>query len=101
MAEEKDYSSKWIVSEMHALGAGWYVQVGIIEDSQGKRKVRVARGRANPQGGITQSQKINIKPKEWPWLREQLDRFIAQMQQDAAQDAAAQEDAPGEAGPAK
>jgi hypothetical protein len=93
MAEEKDYSSKWIVSEMHALGAGWYVQVGIIEDSQGKRKVRVARGRANPQGGIIQSQKINLKPKEWPWLREQLDRFIAQMQQDAAQDA----DAPGEA----
>jgi len=84
MSEEKDYSSKWIASEMHALGAGWYVQVGIIEDSRGTRKVRVARGRANPQGGIIQSQKINLKPKEWPWLREQLDRFIAQMQQDEA-----------------
>lgn len=84
MAEEKDYSSKWIVSEIHSLGAGWYVQVGIIEDSQGKRKVRVARGKANPQGGITQQQKFNLKPKEWPWLREQLDRFIAQMQQEEA-----------------
>lgn len=80
MSEEKDYSSKWIDSETRALGGGWYVQVGIIEDARGDRKVRVARGRANPQGGIVQSQKINLKPKEWPWLREQVDRFIAQMQ---------------------
>ena len=82
--EKKDYSSKWIVaSEPYALGAGWYVQVGIIEDAQGGRKVRVARGRANPQGGIIQSQKINLKAKEWPWLREQIDKHVAQLAQDA------------------
>jgi hypothetical protein len=82
MADEKvkDYSSKWIAaSEPLALGAGWYVQVGIIEDSQGGRKVRVARGRASPQGGIVQSQKINLKAKEWPWLREQIDKYVAQL----------------------
>ncbi len=84
MAEEKekDYSSKWIVSsEPHPLGAGWYIQVGIIEDSQGGRKVRVARGRATPQGGIIQSQKINLKAKEWPWLREQIDKYVAELSQ--------------------
>jgi hypothetical protein len=80
--KEKDYSSKWIAtSEPYALGAGWYVQVGIIEDAQGGRKVRVARGRANPQGGIIQSQKINLKAKEWPWLREQIDRYVTQLAQ--------------------
>jgi len=81
--KEKDYSSKWIVSsEPHALGGGWYVQVGIIEDSQGGRKVRVARGRANPQGGIVQAQKINLKAKEWPWLREQIEKYMAQLVED-------------------
>ena len=81
--KEKDYSSKWIVSsEPYALGGGWYVQVGIIEDSQGGRKVRVARGRANPQGGITQAQKINLKAKEWPWLREQIEKYVAQLVED-------------------
>ncbi len=93
MTNDKDHSSTWIISETRPLGAGWYVQVGIIQDSQGKRKVRVARGRANLQGGITQSQKINIKPKEWPWLREQLDRFIVQLQQEesAEEDSASTE----------
>ncbi len=82
--KEKDYSSKWIAaSEPFALGAGWYVQVGIIEDSQGGRKVRVARGRANPQGGITQSQKFNLKAKEWPWIREQIEKYLAQLAQGA------------------
>jgi hypothetical protein len=80
--KEKDYSSKWIAAaEPFALGAGWYVQVGIIEDSQGGRKVRVARGRANPQGGITQSQKFNLKAKEWPWIREQIEKYLAQLAQ--------------------
>ena len=82
MAEDKgkDYSSKWIAaSEPHPLGAGWYVQVGIIEDVQGGRKVRVARGRASPQGGITQSQKFNLKAKEWPWIREQIEKYLAQL----------------------
>ena len=83
--KEKDYSTKWIsASEPHALGAGWYVQVGIVEDAQGARKVRVARGRANPQGGIVQSQKINLKAKEWPWLREQIDKFVAELSRDPA-----------------
>jgi hypothetical protein len=80
--KEKDYSSKWIAaSEPHSLGAGWYVQVGIVEDAQGGRKVRVARGRANPQGGITQSQKFNLKAKEWPWIREQIEKYLAQLAQ--------------------
>ena len=78
--KEKDYASKWLAaSEPHPLGAGWYVQVGIIEDAQGGRKVRVARGRANPQGGITQSQKFNLKAKEWPWIREQIEKFLAHL----------------------
>ena len=76
----KDFSTTWVTSELHALGAGWYVQVGIVEDADGKRKVRVARGRANPNGGIIQSQKINIKAKEWPWIREQINRYIEQLQ---------------------
>jgi hypothetical protein len=78
--KEKDYSSKWLAaSEPYPLGAGWYVQVGIIEDAQGGRKVRVARGRANLQGGITQSQKFNLKAKEWPWIREQSEKHLAQL----------------------
>lgn len=80
--KEKDYGSKWIAaSEPHALGAGWYVQVGIIEDSQGGRKVRVARGKASPQGGITQQQRFNLKAKEWPWIREQIEKYLTQMAQ--------------------
>jgi hypothetical protein len=86
MPEEKDYSSKWVASETRALGAGWYVQVGIIEDSQGKRKVRVARGKAKPEGGITQAQKFNIKAKEWPWVREQIEKYLAQMAEEPAAD---------------
>jgi hypothetical protein len=78
--KEKDYSTKWLaVSEPHPLGAGWYVQVGIIEDPQGGRKVRVARGKASPQGGITQQQRFNLKAKEWPWIREQIEKYLAQL----------------------
>ena len=80
--KEKDYSSKWLsASEPHPLGAGWYVQVGIIEDSQGGRKVRVARGKASVQGGITQSQKFNLKAKEWPWIKEQVEKYLAELAQ--------------------
>jgi len=82
--KEKDYSSKWIAtSEPHPLGGGWYVQVGIIEDSQGGRKVRVARGKPSIQGGITQSQKFNLKAKEWPWIREQIEKYLAQLAQES------------------
>ncbi len=82
MAEDKksEWASEWIASEAKAIGGGWAMQVGIIRDAQGKHKLRVIRGKVQLQGGISQAQKFNLNPKDWPWLREQLDKYVAQMQ---------------------
>jgi hypothetical protein len=68
--------------------------VGIIEQG-GRRRVRVAKGKAKVADAgelpISQQSKFNLKPADWKPLRDAVDRYIAQLEAETAQDSDKQE----------
>ncbi len=84
MSEESErYEAKWETWTLIPAGAGWMFAVGII-DQGGRRRVRVAKGKAKVADAgelpITQQAKFNLKPADWKPLREAIDRYIAQLE---------------------
>ena len=75
-----EYASTWISWTAIPVGAGWAIAVGIIEDSKGKRKVRVAKGKFKATGNgefpISQAQKFNMKPSDWPQVKAAVDEYM-------------------------
>lgn len=85
-----DYASEWQEWTIVPVGAGWAFAVGVIKQSGGQIKVRVAKGKmkaaASGELPITQAQKFNLKRSDWegkgegqPGLRELIDRYVAQL----------------------
>ncbi|MBN1582413.1 MAG: hypothetical protein JXA89_17025 [Anaerolineae bacterium] len=89
MSEEEtsQYAAKWDTWTLIPAGAGWMFAVGII-DQGGRRRVRVAKGKAKVADAgelpITQQAKFNLKPADWKNLREAIDRYITQLETEAA-----------------
>ena len=82
----KQYAAKWETWTLIPAGAGWMFAVGIIEQS-GRRRVRVAKGKAKvSEAGelpIVQQSKFNLKPADWKPLRKAIDRYIVQLESEA------------------
>lgn len=80
----KQYAARWIDWVTMPVGAGWAFAVGIIEQGRGGRfRVRVAKGKIKAvKAGelpITQQAKFNLKPSDWPALRDAIDLYIARL----------------------
>jgi hypothetical protein len=86
--DAKKFAAQWETWTLIPAGAGWMFAVGIIEQS-GRRRVRVAKGKAKVadagQLPITQQSKFNLKPADWKPLRDAIDRYIAQLESETAQ----------------
>jgi hypothetical protein len=85
LAEAKDFTSSWVEFDMIQVKGGYAYQIGIIEDNMTHtRKVRVAKGRLTilPDGraAVKQAQKLNLKPKEWPELRQAIEKYLEKLQ---------------------
>jgi protein involved in polysaccharide export with SLBB domain len=85
LAETRDFSSTWIEFDMIQVGGGYAYQIGIIEDNTTHaRKVRVAKGRLTvlPDGraAVKQAQKLNLKSKEWPQVRQAIEKYLEKLQ---------------------
>ncbi len=84
----KRFAAQWETWTMIPAGAGWMFAVGIIEQS-GRRRVRVAKGKAKVadagQLPISQQAKFNLKPADWKHLRDAIDRYITQLETETAQ----------------
>ena len=70
---------------MIQVKGGFAYQIGIIEDNTTHvRKVRVAKGRLTvmPDGraAVKQAQRLNLKPKEWPELRQAIEKYLEKLQ---------------------
>jgi hypothetical protein len=90
--KDKDFAAKWETWTLIPAGAGWMFAVGIIEQS-GRRRVRVAKGKVKVADAgelpISQQAKFNLKPADWQPLRDAIDRYIAQLESETAQDSEA------------
>ena len=86
--DAKDFAAQWETWTLIPAGAGWMFAVGIIEQS-GRRRVRVAKGKAKVADAgelpISQQAKFNLKPADWKPLRDAIDRYIAQLESETAQ----------------
>jgi hypothetical protein len=85
MAESRDFSTTWVEFELIQVGGGYAYQIGIIEDKATQaRKVRVAKGRIIAQedgrAAVKQAQKLNLKSKEWPKVREAIEKYLGKLQ---------------------
>jgi hypothetical protein len=85
LAETRDFTSTWVEFDMIQVGAGYAYQVGIIEDNTTHtRKVRVAKGRltVQPDGraAVKQAQRLNLKSREWPQLRQAIEKYLEKLQ---------------------
>ncbi len=81
MSEERKYGTRWVEEETRRAGGGWYYRVGIVEDDRGHLRVRVVKGPVRPGGEIAQVQRVNLRPKDWPWLRETVERMLETLQE--------------------
>jgi hypothetical protein len=74
---------KWETWTLIPAGAGWMFAVGIV-NQDGRRRVRIAKGKLKvAEAGelpIAQQAKLNLKPSDWPPLRDAVDRYVAQLQ---------------------
>jgi hypothetical protein len=89
MREEKSqYAAKWETWTLIPAGAGWMFAVGIIDTGGGRRRVRVAKGKTRVADAgelpITQASKFNLKPADWKNLRDAVDRYVIQLEAEAA-----------------
>ncbi len=82
MNNDKEYKTQWIEEEVRHAGGAWYWRVGIVEDDNGRRRVRIAKGPIRPGGKIAQSQHVNLRPKDWAWLRETVEKMLAILQEE-------------------
>ncbi len=85
MAETRDFTSTWIEFDMIQVGGGFAYQIGIIEDNTTHaRKLRLAKGRLTvlPDGraGVKQAQRLNLKSKEWPQVRQAIEKYLERLQ---------------------
>lgn len=78
-------STKWETWTLIPAGAGWMFAVGIVEQD-GRRRVRIAKGKQKVADAgelpIAQQARLNLKPSDWKHLRDAIDRYIAQLQED-------------------
>ena len=92
--DAKRFAAQWETWTLIPAGAGWMFAVGIIEQG-GRRRVRVAKGKAKVADAgelpISQQSKFNLKPADWKPLRDAIDRYIAQLKAETAQDPDKQE----------
>jgi protein involved in polysaccharide export with SLBB domain len=84
LAETRDFATTWVEFDMIQIGGGYAYQIGIIEDNTTHaRKVRVAKGRLTvlPDGraAVKQAQKLNLKSKEWPQLRQAIEKYLEKL----------------------
>jgi len=92
--DAKRFAAQWETWTLIPAGAGWMFAVGIIEQS-GRRRVRVAKGKAKVADAgelpISQQAKFNLKPADWKPLRDAIDRYIAQLESETGSDSSKQE----------
>jgi len=74
-------SIRWIARAIQYAGDAWYWKIGIVEDDSDHRWVRIEKNSIRPGGEIAQSQRVNLRPKDWPWLRETIERMLATLQE--------------------
>lgn len=78
---ERDFSSTWVDSQIVMLGMGWAFQVGVIRDSDGTLKIRIAKGQLKDPTTVSQRQKFNIKRrKEWEQIKPLVDEYLAKLE---------------------
>jgi hypothetical protein len=98
MAQKFDrFGSRWEGYDLIKLGGFWAIAVGIVTDSTGIRKVRIAKGKVkgkvyrdeqrqiqyeldDPEDPITQVNRINVKNEsEWHRIKELVDKWIRKL----------------------
>jgi|GEM_PF-4589966 len=81
---ERDFSSTWIDSQIVMLGMGWAYQIGVIRDSDGTLKIRIAKGQLKDPTTVSQRQKFNIKRrKEWEQIKPLVEEYLTKLESDA------------------
>jgi len=82
----KDYGTTWETCHLITLGGNWAFAVGIVEDSRGTKKVRIAKGRLKENDReepgdcpISQVNKLNLKVKDWARVRALIDDAIKEL----------------------
>lgn len=96
MAEEtngkKEYGTTWLTATIIPLGGAWAFAVGIVRDSAGVEKLRIAKGKVNADADldagdapVTQVQKFNIKKRdEWEKIKAAVDAALDELDPPAA-----------------
>ena len=97
MAEYKKFESNWEAYDLIKLGGFWAICIGIIVDSTGIRKLRIAKGKIkgkvfrdekgeiqyelyDKKDPISQVNRVNITDVEdWEQIKKLVDKWITKL----------------------
>lgn len=97
MVEIRKFESNWEAYDLIKLGGFWAICIGMVVDSTGIRKLRIAKGKIkgkvfknekkeiqyeldDKNDPITQVNRLNIKSvEEWQEIKKLVDKWIAKL----------------------